>query len=72
MAEKYETSIFTRQELKSARMKGQVKGWIQGAASTFLLVFLLNFLGWIPAILVLAGIGFVGYKIFKAGKNSAE
>ena len=72
MAEKYETSIFTRQQLKKARVKGQIKGWIQGAASTFLLILLLKFLGWIPAILVLAGIGFVGYKIFRAGKNSAE
>ncbi len=72
MAEKYETSIFTRQQLKSARVKGQVKGWIQGAASTFLLVFLLKVLGWIPAVLVLGGIAFLGYKIFRAGKSSTD
>ena len=72
MAEKYETSIFTKKQLDSARVKGQVKGWAQGAASTFIFLMLMKFLGWIPAILVLGGLGFLGYKIFSAGKKSGE
>ncbi len=70
MADKYETSIYTKRQLDNARIKGQVKGWVQGAVSTFLFLLLLNFLGWIPAILILGLLGFMGYKIFTAGKNS--
>ncbi len=71
MADKYETSIYTKRQLDNARIKGQVKGWVQGAVSTFLFLLLLKFLGWIPAILILGLLGFMGYKIFTAGKNSA-
>ena len=71
MASKYETSIFTQKQLDNARVRGQVKGWVQGAVSTFLFLLLLKFLGWIPAILILGLIGYMGYRIFSAGKKSA-
>ena len=71
MATKYETSIFTQKQLDGARVRGQVKGWVQGAISTFLFLILFKFLGWIPAIMILGLIGYIGYRIFSAGKNAA-
>lgn len=70
MSEKYETSIYTKKQLDGARIKGQVKGWVQGAVSTFLFLLLMKFVGWIPALLVLGGVGYLGYRIFSAGKES--
>jgi len=72
MASKYETSIFTQKQLDNARVRGQVKGWVQGAVSTFLFLLLLKFLGWIPAVIILGLIGFMGYKIFSAGKKAGS
>ena len=69
MAEKYETSIYTKRQLDNARIKGQVKGLAQGAVSTFLFLLFLKFLGWIPAIIILGLLGFFGYKIFTTGKK---
>ncbi|MCH8122683.1 MAG: hypothetical protein IH853_06125 [Bacteroidetes bacterium] len=70
MADKYETSIYTKKQLNNARTKGQVKGWVQGAASTFLFLLLMKFVGLIPAIAVLGGLGYLGYRIFSAGKET--
>jgi len=72
MASKYETSIFTQKQLDNARVRGQVKGWVQGAVSTFLFLLLFEFLGWIPAVIILGLIGFMGYKIFSAGKKAGS
>ena len=62
MPTKYETSVYTREHLESARTKGQLIGWVQGAASAGVLMFLLQFLGWIPLLLVASVVGFAGYK----------
>jgi len=72
MTSKYETSIYTRQQLESARQKGQVIGWMQGAGSMFLLLMLLNFIGWIPAILLTGVVGFIGFKIFSKRSSGME
>jgi len=73
MADKYETSIYTKSQLDNARIKGQVKGWAQGAASTFLLVLLWSFIGaWIPAVIILGLLGFLGYKFSTSRKKSAS
>jgi MFS superfamily sulfate permease-like transporter len=76
MTGKYETSIYSRQQLENVRLKSQVKGWLQGAGSVFLLIMLLKFIGWIPVVLLISVIGFAGFKIFskyrRAGKESGE
>jgi hypothetical protein len=64
---KYETSIHSKKQLKNARTKGQVVGFAQGAATIVVLGFLLKFLGWIPAVLVLILVGFVIYKVVTFG-----
>ncbi|NQV71764.1 hypothetical protein HQ496_01475 [bacterium] len=63
MSSKYETAVYTREQIENARTKGQLMGWIQGAASVGILMFLLQFLGWIPLLLIAAVVGFGGYKV---------
>ncbi len=72
MTSKYETSIYTRKQLDSARQKAQVIGWVQGAGSMFLLLMLLNFIGWIPAILLTGLAGFIGFKFFSRRSSASE
>ena len=73
MTDKYETSIFTRQQMKSARVKGQMKGWMQGAGSTLVFVILWKLLGWlwIPALILVGVLAFFGYRKFKTGDEDA-
>lgn len=69
MPHKYETAIFTHEQVENARTKGQLIGWVQGAASIGLLLFLLQFLGWIPLLLVTGLLGFAGYKFVTRKKG---
>jgi hypothetical protein len=69
MPSKYETAIYTREQLENARTKGQLIGWVQGAASVGLLLFLLQFLGWIPLLVITAVLGYGGYKLVTRKKS---
>ena len=59
---KYEMAVFTQEQLENARTKGQLTGWVQGAASVGIFLLLLQFLGWIPLILIAGVVGFAGFK----------
>jgi hypothetical protein len=50
-------------EVQNARTKGQVIGWIQGAGVTIATIWVLKLVGWIPALLVIGALGFVGFKL---------
>ena len=69
MSKEYETAIYTREHLENARTKGQLIGWVQGAASIGALIMLLNFIGWIPLILISTVLGFAGYKFVTRNKS---
>ena len=71
MAKQYETAIYTREELENARTKGQLIGWAQGGLAVAALFMLLNFIGWIPLVLIAGVLGFFGYKLATKGKNSS-
>jgi hypothetical protein len=57
---------YTDLDLQNAHTKGQVIGWLQGGFTTIggLLVF--QFVGWIPALIVAAVVGFVVIKLFSS------
>lgn len=63
MASEYKTAIYTHEQLENARTKGQVIGWVQGGAAVGALLFLLQFIGWIPLILIAGLLAFAGFKI---------
>ena len=69
MADKYSVQLHTTRDLERAKTKGQVIGWVQGAAVTFGGLLLLKFIGWIPTLLILAVVGFLGYKLLTMGKD---
>ncbi len=68
MPSKYETAVYTQEQLESARTKGQFIGWVQGAASVGVLLFLLQFLGWIPLLLIAGVVGFGAFKLLRRKK----
>jgi len=70
MAGKYETSIYTQEQLDTARDRSRVVGWIQGGLTTIAALLLLKMLGWIPLLILLAAAGYGGYRLFRKGKQS--
>jgi MFS superfamily sulfate permease-like transporter len=56
---------YTKTDLENARTKGQLLGWLQGAGVTFALMFVIGIIGWIPGILVGAGLAFILFKLLK-------
>lgn len=70
MAGKYETSIYTQEQLDSARDRSRVVGWIQGGLSVLGAILLLKMLGWIPLLVLLAVAGYGGYRLFTKGRQS--
>lgn len=63
MASEYKTAIYTHEQLENARTKGQVIGWVQGGVAVGALLFLLQFVGWIPLIIIASLLAFAGFKI---------
>jgi len=71
MFDKLPTIKRSSSALEHAKTKGQVIGWIQGSAVTFIGLFLFKLIGWIPALLILMLLGFLGYKFVKK-RNSSD
>ena len=62
-------ALYSRADLESAKNRGQLIGWIQGGGAVVLAGIVLQVLGWIPMLLVVAGVGYVLYKLL-SGKKS--
>lgn len=61
--------LYTKSDVENARTKGQLVGWVQGGAVMLAGSLLLNFLGWIPTLLVLGAGGFLIYKLMSSRKR---
>ena len=74
MTNKYETSIYSKEQLDKARGRGQIKGWVQGTISTVVLLALLKFLSWlwIPLAILIGVLGISGYNHFKQKSNKED
>ena len=70
MTRDYQTAIYTKDQLENARTKGQVLGWVQGGLSVGALLFLLQFVGWIPLIAVATLLAFLGFKVAGRSKKA--
>ena len=68
MTSEYKTAICTHEQLENARTKGQVIGWVQGGAAVGALLLLLQFVGWIPLIVIAALLTFAGFKVVSRKK----
>lgn len=55
--------IYTDQDLARARKKGKIIGWIQGGAIVIGAGFVWNLVGWIPTVLIIGGVAYLGYKL---------
>ena len=64
-----ELKLHSKEELELARTKGQLIGWAQGAGSLIVLGLVLKLVGWIPALLIFAVVGWLLYRLF--GKSQA-
>ena len=63
--------LYTKKDVDKARTKGELVGWVKGAALGVSGVLLLGVIGWIPMLAVLGVGGFVLYKLFSASSNDS-
>ncbi len=63
--------LFTRNELESARTKGELMGMAKGAVLGVAGMLVLKVIGWIPAVAVIGIGGFVLYKLFSRPSSSS-
>jgi len=54
----------SKTDLDTARTRGQVVGWIQGAGAVLVLGLVFRLVGWLPSLLLLGGGAFLLYKLF--------
>ncbi len=66
--------IYSKTDIENARTKGQVVGWLQGGGVVVGGFLLLNVLGWLPGLLLVGGVGYVGYRVFfkSSSKKAAQ
>lgn len=74
MSKKYETSVYTKDQLDNARFKGQLKGWVQGTITTVILLAAMKFLAWlwIPILILMAVLGMGGYSYVKKKTRKSD
>ena len=61
--------LYSHTEVSSARTRGRLIGWVQGAVTTFAVLWLLKLVGWIPALIVIGVVGFLAFKLLFGKKE---
>ncbi|MCA9738770.1 MAG: hypothetical protein R3E98_17535 [Gemmatimonadota bacterium] len=71
--EQLPAKIYSKSDLETARTKGQVMGWVQGAGAVLAVGVVLKLLGWIPTLLVVGGVVYLLYRLLGGGtKDGGE
>ena len=68
-SESTELALFSKEQLESAKNRGQLVGWIQGAGAVIAAAIVWNLLGWIPLLLGVGAVGYVLYKLMSKSEN---
>lgn len=61
--------IYTEAEVERARNTAQLVGWLQGGGVVVGAAILWNLLGWVPVVLGVGALAWIGYKIFGPGRG---
>ena len=61
--------IYTEADLTKGRRNAKMMGWAQGAAVVFLGGVVLQFVSWVPIVLGVGVVGYVGYKLLTRGSK---
>ncbi len=65
---------YTEQDVARARRTGKIIGWLQAGAVVIVGGIILNLLGWVPMVLAVGAVSWVGYKLLtrKSKKDDQE
>ncbi|MEM6648585.1 MAG: hypothetical protein AAF730_20265 [Bacteroidota bacterium] len=69
MPKPQEVTFYSQRDLEQAKQRSKSIGWVQGGAVVFAAMLGFQLLGWIPLLLLLAGVGYVGYKFIRFTLN---
>jgi len=63
---------YTRSDVESARTRGQLIGWVQGAGAAIAIGVVFSLIGWIPTVLLAGGVGYLVYRALFKGRTPAQ
>ena len=72
MTENLPERIYTEADLAKGRRNAKMMGWVQGGAAVFLGGLILQFISWVPIVLGVGAVGFIGYKLLTRGPKDEE
>ncbi len=64
--------IYTERDITRARRKGKAIGWLQGGGVVIGGAMILNFLGWIPTILVMIVVAYGLYRLLSKKPSNRD
>ena len=64
--------IYTEHDITRARRKGKAIGWLQGGGVVIGGAMILNFLGWIPTILVMIVVAYGLYRLLSKKPSNRD
>lgn len=62
---------YTEQDVARAKKSGRFVGWIQGGAVVLAGGMVLNLIGWIPTVLVVGGVAYLGYRMLTRSSDES-
>lgn len=72
MTDNLPEKIYTEKDLVRTRRNAKAVGWVQGGLAVFLVGLVLQFVSWVPIVVGVGAVGYVGYKLLTRGKNADE
>jgi len=64
--------LHTQRDIEKARKRYRMLGRVEGAVAVVAFGAIMNLLGWIPSVLVVAIIGFVVWKLVSKVKSGSD
>jgi len=64
--------LHTQRDIEKARKRYRMLGRVEGAVAVVAFGAIMNLMGWIPSVLVVALVGFVVWKLVSKVKNGAD
>ena len=64
--------FYTERDIDKARRRNRLMGRVEGAAAIVAFGAIMNFIGWIPTLLVVAIVGYVIWKLVSKPKDADE
>jgi hypothetical protein len=60
--------LYSKGDVDNARTKGQLIGWVQGAAVAVGGMLLMGVIGWLPTLAIVSVVGYLLYRLLRRSR----